>query len=48
MCPNLTFCRVNDDALMAYLKVTGNNRLLAVVNTDASNRRASPMPSATC
>jgi len=37
---NLTFCRVDDDALMAYLKVTGENRILAVVNTDAYNRRA--------
>lgn len=37
---NLTFCTVNDDAIMAYLKVSGNNRLLIVVNTDAYNRRA--------
>ncbi|GAB3892653.1 alpha-1,4-glucan--maltose-1-phosphate maltosyltransferase [Larkinella knui] len=37
---NLTFCRIDDDALMAYLKVTGNNRLLMVINTDAYNRRA--------
>ncbi len=37
---NLTFCTVNDDAVMAYLKVTGDNRLLIVVNTDAYNRRA--------
>lgn len=37
---NLTFCRVDDDALMAYLKVEGTNRLLMVVNMDAYNRRA--------
>lgn len=37
---NLTFCNVNDDAIMAYLKVSGDNRLLIVVNTDAYNRRA--------
>jgi len=37
---NLTFCTVSDDAIMAYLKVTGNNRLLIVVNTDAYQRRA--------
>ena len=37
---NLTFCQVNDDAIMAYLKTTGTNRLLIIVNTDAYNRRA--------
>lgn len=37
---NLTFCRIDDDALMAYLKVTASNRLLMVINTDAYNRRA--------
>lgn len=37
---NITFCRVDDDALMAYLKVSGNSRILAVVNMDAYNRRA--------
>ncbi|GAB3489976.1 alpha-1,4-glucan--maltose-1-phosphate maltosyltransferase [Spirosoma knui] len=37
---NLTFCNVNDDAIMAYLKVSGDNRLLIVVNTDAYQRRA--------
>ncbi|WP_345266409.1 alpha-1,4-glucan--maltose-1-phosphate maltosyltransferase [Nibrella viscosa] len=37
---NLHFCRVDDDALMAYLKVDGTNRLLMVVNMDAYNRRA--------
>ncbi|WP_266367419.1 maltotransferase domain-containing protein [Tellurirhabdus rosea] len=37
---NLTFCRIDDDFLMGYLKVTGENRVLAVVNTDAYNRRA--------
>jgi starch synthase (maltosyl-transferring) len=37
---NLTFCRIDDDQLMAYLKVTGNNRLLLVVNLDAYNRRS--------
>lgn len=37
---NLTFCTINDDYLMAYLKVTGANRLLTIVNTDAYNRRA--------
>ncbi|MFD1141358.1 alpha-1,4-glucan--maltose-1-phosphate maltosyltransferase [Larkinella insperata] len=37
---NLTFCRIDDDALMAYLKVSGNNRLLMVINTDGYNRRA--------
>ncbi|GAB3642327.1 alpha-1,4-glucan--maltose-1-phosphate maltosyltransferase [Spirosoma arcticum] len=37
---NLTFCSVKDDAIMAYLKVTGSNRLLIVVNTDAYQRRA--------
>ncbi|MBD2751403.1 alpha-1,4-glucan--maltose-1-phosphate maltosyltransferase [Spirosoma validum] len=36
---NLTFCNVNDDAIMAYLKVSGDNRLLIIVNTDAYNRR---------
>ena len=37
---NLTFCRIDDDALMAYLKVTDTNRLLMVINMDAYNRRA--------
>ena len=37
---NLTICTVNDDAIMAYLKVSGDNRLLVVVNTDAYQRRA--------
>jgi len=37
---NIRFCAVNDDAIMAYLKTTGDNRLLIVVNTDAYNRRA--------
>ncbi|GAB3950701.1 alpha-1,4-glucan--maltose-1-phosphate maltosyltransferase [Spirosoma harenae] len=37
---NITFCSVNDDAIMAYLKVSGTNRLLIVVNTDAYSRRA--------
>ncbi len=37
---NLTFCTVNDDAIMAYLKTTPDNRLLIVVNTDAYQRRA--------
>ncbi|HEX9956893.1 MAG TPA: alpha-1,4-glucan--maltose-1-phosphate maltosyltransferase, partial [Fibrella sp.] len=37
---NITFCRIDDDYLMAYLKVTGDNRLLIVVNMDAYNRRA--------
>jgi starch synthase (maltosyl-transferring) len=37
---NLTFCTVSDDAIMAYLKISGTNRLLIVVNTDAYNRRA--------
>lgn len=37
---NVSFCRIDDDALMAYLKVADNNRLLLVVNTDAYNRRA--------
>lgn len=37
---NLTFCSVNDDAIMAYLKVTGSNRLVIVVNTHAYQRRA--------
>jgi starch synthase (maltosyl-transferring) len=37
---NLTFCSVNDDAIMAYLKVSGNNKLVVVVNTDAYQRRA--------
>ncbi|GAB3737855.1 alpha-1,4-glucan--maltose-1-phosphate maltosyltransferase [Spirosoma lituiforme] len=37
---NLTFCTVSDDAIMAYLKTTGDNRLLIVVNTDAYQRRA--------
>ncbi|GAB3031081.1 alpha-1,4-glucan--maltose-1-phosphate maltosyltransferase [Spirosoma pulveris] len=37
---NITFCSVNDDAIMAYLKVSGTNRLLVVVNTDAYQRRA--------
>lgn len=37
---NLTFCTVNDDHLLAYLKTTAANRLLIVVNMDAYNRRA--------
>ncbi len=37
---NITFCTVNDDYLMAYLKTSGDNRLLVIVNTDACNRRA--------
>ncbi len=37
---NITFCTVSDDTIMAYLKVSGTNRLLIVVNTDAYNRRA--------
>ncbi|MBD2703597.1 alpha-1,4-glucan--maltose-1-phosphate maltosyltransferase [Spirosoma sp. BT702] len=37
---NITFCSVSDDAIMAYLKTSGSNRLLIVVNTDAYNRRA--------
>ncbi|MCK8490683.1 alpha-1,4-glucan--maltose-1-phosphate maltosyltransferase [Spirosoma sp. RP8] len=37
---NLTFCNASDDAIMAYLKTSGDNRLLIVVNTDAYNRRA--------
>ncbi|WP_375445798.1 alpha-1,4-glucan--maltose-1-phosphate maltosyltransferase [uncultured Fibrella sp.] len=37
---NLTICRIDDEFLMAYLKVTDANRLLIVVNTDAYNRRA--------
>lgn len=37
---NLTFCNVSDDAIMAYVKTAGDNRLLIVVNTDAYNRRA--------
>ncbi|WP_234733162.1 maltotransferase domain-containing protein [Tellurirhabdus bombi] len=36
---NLTFCRIDDDALMAYLKVTEANRLLIVVNLDTYNNR---------
>ena len=37
---NLTFCPIDDEYLMAYLKITGDNRLLIVVNMDAYNRRA--------
>ncbi|CCG99914.1 alpha amylase catalytic region [Fibrella aestuarina BUZ 2] len=37
---NLTFCTINDDFLLAYLKVTGDNRLLTIVNMDAYNRRS--------
>lgn len=37
---NIQFCTVNDDAIMAYLKITGDNRLLIVVNTDAYQKRA--------
>ncbi|WP_020600552.1 alpha-1,4-glucan--maltose-1-phosphate maltosyltransferase [Spirosoma panaciterrae] len=37
---NIQFCPVNDDAIMAYLKIKDNNRLLIVVNTDAYSRRA--------
>ncbi|UFH54717.1 alpha-1,4-glucan--maltose-1-phosphate maltosyltransferase [Spirosoma sp. KNUC1025] len=37
---NLTICPVNDEAIMAYLKTSGNNKLLIVVNTDAYSRRA--------
>lgn len=36
---NLTFCRIDDDQILAYLKATGINRLLIVVNLDAWNRR---------
>ncbi len=46
---NLTFCRIDDDQILAYLKATGestapadrpgSNRLLIVVNLDAWNRR---------
>ena len=36
----LTFCTVNDDAIMAYVKASGDNKLLVVVNTDAYQRRA--------
>ena len=37
---NLTFCPIDDEYLMAYLKTTGDNRLLIIVNMDAYNRRA--------
>jgi starch synthase (maltosyl-transferring) len=37
---NLTFCTINDDHLIAYLKTTADNRLLTVVNMDAYSRRA--------
>lgn len=37
---NITFCTVTDGPIMAYLKVSGSNRLLIVVNTDAYQRRA--------
>ncbi len=37
---NIQFCPVNDDAIMAYLKIKDANRLLIVVNTDAYSRRA--------
>lgn len=37
---NITFCQVSDDAIMAYVKASGDNKLLIVVNTDAYNRRA--------
>jgi starch synthase (maltosyl-transferring) len=47
---NITFCTVHDDAIMAYLKVSGEstlgsytpgeNKLLIIVNTDAYNKRA--------
>ena len=37
---NITFCQVNDDAIMAYLKTSGSNRLLIIINTDAYSRRA--------
>ncbi|WP_461127165.1 alpha-1,4-glucan--maltose-1-phosphate maltosyltransferase [Spirosoma aerophilum] len=37
---NISFCTVSDDFIMAYLKTTGNNRLLIIVNTDAYQRRA--------
>jgi starch synthase (maltosyl-transferring) len=37
---NITFCQVNDDAIMAYLKLSGSNRLLIIINTDAYSRRA--------
>ncbi|WP_019987387.1 alpha-1,4-glucan--maltose-1-phosphate maltosyltransferase [Rudanella lutea] len=37
---NLTFCRIDDDHIMAYLKTAGDNRLLTIVNLDAYNRRA--------
>ena len=37
---NLTFCRLDDEFLLAYLKTTDTNRLLIIVNMDAYNRRA--------
>ena len=37
---NLTFCRIDDEQILAYLKTTGNNSLLMVVNLDAYNRRS--------
>ncbi|MEZ0486313.1 alpha-1,4-glucan--maltose-1-phosphate maltosyltransferase [Fibrella aquatica] len=37
---NLTFCRIDDEHLTAYLKLAEGNRLLIVVNMDAYNRRA--------
>lgn len=37
---NLTFCDINDDQMMAYLKThPSGNRILAVVNLDGHNRR---------
>jgi starch synthase (maltosyl-transferring) len=38
---NITFCDINDDQLLAYLKTHPNgNRILCIVNLDGYNRRA--------
>ncbi|MCU0339341.1 MAG: alpha-1,4-glucan--maltose-1-phosphate maltosyltransferase, partial [Spirosomaceae bacterium] len=37
---NLTFCNINDDQMMAYLKThASGNRILCIVNLDGHNRR---------
>lgn len=37
---NIRFCTTNCDAIVAFLKTYGDNRLLIVINTDAYNRRS--------
>jgi starch synthase (maltosyl-transferring) len=37
---NLTFCRIDDDKMIAYLKSSDNNHILSVVNLDGYQRKA--------